>query len=87
MDNSDEIVIIDLKDPCFKKNSRGFPEGPVQLKALESNTPFLQWGGHIYQGRWENMIGTELVFDESGQWLGQGRRRLIMERVQLVSKH
>ncbi|KAG4304843.1 hypothetical protein PORY_001896 [Pneumocystis oryctolagi] len=57
------------------------------MKGLHTSTPFLKWGRHVYRGRWEDMVGTELIFRKSAELVGLSRRRLVMERVRLVNKH
>ncbi|KAG4300696.1 hypothetical protein PCANB_002999 [Pneumocystis canis] len=92
LDDMTEWVIVDLtvdeSSEHFLKNTRlstNTSEDTFKLIGLDTPTPFLKWGRYIYRGRWEEMIGTELVFNESVELVAQSRSRLVMERVRLVN--
>lgn len=53
---------------------------------LETHQPILQIGPDIYAGRWANIVGTEMIFNEKGEWLHNVRRRLIMDKIEIKKK-
>ncbi|KAG5518551.1 hypothetical protein PMAC_002947 [Pneumocystis sp. 'macacae'] len=84
-----ELVVVDvvMSDGSSGSGPKTLSVGDgVKLVGLDTPTPFLEWGRQVYRGRWEEMVGTELVFDGSAELVGQSRRRLVMERVRLVRR-
>ena len=41
------------------------------LKALDSSTPFFQIGQQVYQGIYEDVCGTDLIFRSSAKKTGE----------------
>ena len=59
---------------------------PYKLIGLESDTPVLQIGHEVYSGEWTTTVGTEMIFNETGEWVANVTRRLLMSKVEICKK-
>lgn len=59
---------------------------PYSLMGLETDQPILRIDREIYKGTWTVTVGTEMIFDERGEWLMNVEKRLLMEKVEVVKK-
>lgn len=59
---------------------------PYSLIGLETDHPILRIDREIYVGTWAETVGTEMIFDEKGEWLLNVEKRLMMERADVTKK-
>lgn len=60
---------------------------PYSLIGLETAHPILRVDREIYIGTWATMVGTEMIFDEKGDWVTNVARRLVMTPVEIRKKN
>lgn len=57
----------------------------LQIVGLETDKPLFRVGDQVYQGSWQDMVGTELYTDPStGEVIGKTQTRIQLEPGQLV---
>jgi len=59
---------------------------------INSDEPLLQIGSQLFVGKWEEVIGTDMIFKEISHrhllnFIGVNRKRMIAQRVVLVPKN
>ena len=59
---------------------------PYKIIGLETNQPILCIDHQIYRGTWATPVGTEMIFDEKGEWILNVEKRLLMEKVEVTRK-
>lgn len=59
---------------------------PYVVLGLEQEHPILQIGQEVYEGTWTEVIGTEMIFDEKGEWYSNVKKRLVMHKIQITRK-
>lgn len=59
---------------------------PYTLIGLDDANPLLHIGKDWYMGTWAVTVGTEMMFDENGEWVANVTRRLLMEKIQVTAK-
>lgn len=69
----------------FRDESPDFSQ-PYKLIGLESEHPIIQVGHQVYQGAWATMVGTEMIFDDEGDWIMNVQKRLVMSPVEVKRK-
>lgn len=59
---------------------------PYTLIGLETDHPVLRLDRQVYRGTWATTVGTEMIFDEKGEWVRNVERRLLMNKVEVIKK-
>lgn len=59
---------------------------PYKLIGLETDQPIMQIDHQIYVGTWATPVGTDMIFDESGEWCLNVEKRLIMQKVEIMAR-
>lgn len=72
-----QITRLDEETPLFKvSNNANVAADPESLSF--SNLSAID--GQIHQTKWSRLLGTDLIFDENGQYVGPVREHLVTER-------
>ncbi|CAN6674888.1 transcription factor tau 55 kDa subunit [Trichomonascus vanleenenianus] len=81
-------VPIDLSQlPAGEANNRFISsQSDFQMASLEDQNPLFRIGQTVYQGSWENILGTEVLTDMEGEPFAKTRTRIGLTKGELKSK-
>ncbi len=88
----ERMMVLELKG-VFDADAvkAALSEGETRIVRIDSETPVVQIGGGLYSCRWEQPIGTDLIFSEntaehSLQLNGVSDRRLVAEKAFIIPR-
>ncbi|SCU81652.1 LAFA_0C06370g1_1 [Lachancea sp. 'fantastica'] len=58
----DVYFSVDVPSENLKENAEIEPSASLQYSGLETNAPLVRIGDKVYEGSWQKLVGTELVF-------------------------
>lgn len=56
--------------------------GAVQFSELSQDRPFVRIADQVFEGRWTDIVGTEVYTTPQGEVAGVGRQRIVLQPVQ-----
>ncbi|SCV03756.1 LAME_0H12970g1_1 [Lachancea meyersii CBS 8951] len=56
---------VDIPGKNAKRSSEIEPNATLQYSGLETNAPLVKIGENFYEGSWQKLVGTELVFPDA----------------------
>ncbi|CDK29048.1 unnamed protein product [Kuraishia capsulata CBS 1993] len=62
------------------------PNSTLRISGLETENPLLKINHTAYQGEWTNLNGSELIFNENGEFVAKSAYRLNLTAGTLVPK-
>lgn len=74
---------MELSVPSFSSST----SLAMQIIGFESDKPIFKVGDAAYEGRWEDMVGTEIYTDIDGNVFTKGRERIKAVPVVLTDKN
>ncbi|KAK9458548.1 uncharacterized protein V1516DRAFT_133791 [Lipomyces oligophaga] len=81
---ADEDVFIPLDLSKFPQNLENTSN--FQLRSLNSDHPLVAVGSKVYEGDWNDLVGTDMFFDQDGHVLGVSRTQITLNPGKLISK-
>ncbi|KAK9471977.1 uncharacterized protein V1510DRAFT_418921 [Dipodascopsis tothii] len=61
-------------------------DGRIQHVDLHTARPLVSVGSMVYEGQWEDMVGTNMYFDREGNLIGSSRTQIGLKPGRLVKK-
>lgn len=57
----------------------------LQISGIETDAPFAKVDDAIFQGKWQELVGTELLFSDKGEVIGTVKNHIQMTRGELFT--